>query len=629
MMSGKYGSSVVRKAARFWGSMKLRNKFALAGIFIVLISISLLTCTFLQYETSQITETEYSGAQDLSLQVSNYFDEKYRSILQRVFTLQANDAFSKDSNSYLTRYLAGGDSCYYASALSQISGAFSELRLSEPYISSLYFYTPNGDFYDLAMRRVPNVNFQETSLYREILAQGDFGVLWAQGRTDELYMEHDDVIPVVMPWNVAGYGDTCYIVVQLKVQEIVDYLASVYTKGQGNVAILTDCGELAAGYFKDADQSLVSSQTLLNQVLNSDSGALTLSTGNGRYIAAYCRMQSAPFRVVLLKSQKDLADSLQEVTNYTMLVALLSAALCILAAVFVSRSITRPLAAMEDSLRKVSARDFNTVFPCRYDDEVGRLGKSFNFMLGETRNLIGQLSSTIQSLNEEQEKVKEEQALKRKAELTALQAQINPHFLYNTLNSITWMAESAGAEEIGLMAAWLGKMYQIGLSDGRTFITFREELEHVGSYLSIQKIRYGEKLSYQVHFDDGILDCMTLKLVLQPFVENAICHGIKETDRNGLITIRGRLCRNSRDIEIFIFDDGAGMERRKLLLMNRSLADRCREDDGGYGIYNINERIRLYFGDRYGVRIAGRQGRGTVVKLLVPALDSEAADRLC
>lgn len=545
--------------SRFWGSMKLRSKFALSSVCIVLISVLLPASTFLRYETEQITETEYSGAQDLSLQVTNYYDEKFHSMLQRVFTFEANEIFSKDSNSYLTRYLIGDDFYFYAAALSQISGALAELRLSEPLISSAYFYTPKGDFYDLALRRRPAVDFRSTGLYRKIQEQGDFGIYWAPVQKDEIYSLSDAVIPVVMPWQVAGYNEKCYIVVQLNVQTITEYLTSVYTKGQGNVAILGKDGSFVAGYFKDECSDLAADPDLLNSMLATGSGALTLSKADERYIAAYCAMQSAPFRVVLLKSQKSLSNSLHHVTAFMLFVALLSTVLCILAAVLISGTITRPLAAMEDSLRKVSNRDFNTVFPCRYDDEVGRLGRSFNFMLKEIRDLIGQLNATIRNLNEEQEKVKQEQLLKRKAELAALQAQINPHFLYNTLNSITWMASAAGADEISLIAAQLGQMYQIGLSDGRTFITFREELEHVASYLSIQKVRYGEKLSYSIRFDDELLGKSTLKLILQPLVENAICHGIKETDRNGMVTLRGRLTHKKDAIEIFVFDNGAGI----------------------------------------------------------------------
>jgi two-component system sensor histidine kinase YesM len=248
-------------------------------------------------------------------------------------------------------------------------------------------------------------------------------------------------------------------------------------------------------------------------------------------------------------------------------------------------------------------------------------------MLTEIRELIARLNSTIEELHEEKDKVKEEQYLKRKAELSALQAQINPHFLYNTLNSIVWMADNVEAKEISYMAAALGTFFRVSLSKGQEFIPLRDEIQHVQSYLYIQKIRYVDKIQYELSVNEQLLDKMTLKLLLQPFVENAIRHGINEMDGVGIIRVTADFSENGEDIELHVIDNGLGINPQALAAINRRLKAGFSGDKEGYGIYNVNERIRLCFGSEYGIRVVSEPGKGTDVAIRIPDIKMEDVDR--
>ncbi len=215
--------------------------------------------------------------------------------------------------------------------------------------------------------------------------------------------------------------------------------------------------------------------------------------------------------------------------------------------------------------------------------------------------------------------IKEEQELKRKTELKLLQAQINPHFLYNTLDTIVWLAEGKRHQEVVDMITALSSFLRMGLNNGRDFITIRGEAEHVKSYLQIQHFRYEDIMDYEIDFKEQIMEFSTLKLTLQPIVENALYHGIKNCRKKGFLKISG--WQEEEDILLKVEDNGIGMKPEELEKMQR-LVQNGGEDLGlreGFGIANVAERIRLNFGETYGLSIESEYGVGTSVTVRIPA----------
>lgn len=208
---------------------------------------------------------------------------------------------------------------------------------------------------------------------------------------------------------------------------------------------------------------------------------------------------------------------------------------------------------------------------------------------------------------------------KRKAEISILHAQIKPHFIYNTLDTIQWMAEEHDAQDIVDIVGSLTNLLRIGLSSGAEIIKISQEIKHVESYLLIQKMRYEDKLNYDINIKEEILDYSVIKLILQPLVENAIYHGIKEKRGCGNIKINGEI--KNEKIYFTIEDNGIGIKEEKLIEINEMLKGKAVSSVVvGYGIFNVNEKIKLTYGEEFGLEYSSTYGKGTTVALWHPII---------
>ena len=232
------------------------------------------------------------------------------------------------------------------------------------------------------------------------------------------------------------------------------------------------------------------------------------------------------------------------------------------------------------------------------------------------------MAKTIQSL---MERVHKEEKELRKTELKALQAQINPHFLYNTLDSIQWMCEQGKTKDAAEMVRALARLFRISISRGRELITIKEELQHAENYLIIQSYRYRSQFSYTIDVSDELMECLCNKITIQPLIENAIYHGIDRMVDEGEIKITVKPDEDtSGDILIIVSDNGVGMTKEqcgKILAKERS-------DSGGIGVKNVNDRLKIYFGEKYGLSIESELDVGTTVTVRIPRIDKGAQNGL-
>ena len=208
-----------------------------------------------------------------------------------------------------------------------------------------------------------------------------------------------------------------------------------------------------------------------------------------------------------------------------------------------------------------------------------------------------------------------EQKQKRKSELQALQAQINPHFLYNTLDSIIWMAESGKNEEVVQMTSALAKLLHQSISNEDEIVTVEREIEYTRNYLAIQKLRYRDQLEYIIDIDEEVLHRKIVKLVIQPLVENALYHGIKNKRGKGKITVRGY--EKEDHIYLEVADNGIGMDEEELGQLQEKLKGET-PNDRGFGLGNVNERIQLNYGPEYGITFRSCKGEGTTATVCIP-----------
>ena len=273
-------------------------------------------------------------------------------------------------------------------------------------------------------------------------------------------------------------------------------------------------------------------------------------------------------------------------------------------AIMIVSSILQPIRQLNQATEKIAQGDFNARAQVDSDDEVAELAVSFNKMAGNMQSLI--------------DKVKEDERKMRKADLRLLQEQIQPHFLYNTLDTIVWLIESNEPDEAVTMVVTLSDFFREILSKGKEFISIQEEEKHISSYLQIQEMRYRDILEYDIQLDQVIYKYQILKLTLQPVVENALYHGIKYKRAKGCIHIHGE--KEGEIIRLTVRDDGVGMDEEELEQLRQQIEKPCQETEKGFGLANVNERIHMYFGYEYGMKIESEKGKGTTVEIVIPAI---------
>lgn len=339
-----------------------------------------------------------------------------------------------------------------------------------------------------------------------------------------------------------------------------------------------------------------------------------LEVGDGRFEQSLDGIQ----RLVTVKTEKyagwkivgvsyidEIVATKKEINSFVLYIIIFGVIFVIAVSVFISSRISQPIKRLEKSMKKVEAGDMDIFIDVKGEDEVKQLSRTFIMMIARIKKLMKENM--------------EEQEAKRKSQLMALQAQINPHFLYNTLDSIVWMAENGKVDGVITMVAALAKLFRISINRGEEITTVQNELEHAKSYLTIQEIRYQDKFDFEIKAEEEILHCKTLKIILQPLIENAIYHGIEKMVDKGKITITAS--RKNNKILLQVTDDGIGMSEETVKsILNVVSKSRT---SSGVGVKNVHERIRLYFGDEYGLEIFSELDEGTTVNVWLPNLGFE------
>ena len=288
----------------------------------------------------------------------------------------------------------------------------------------------------------------------------------------------------------------------------------------------------------------------------------------------------------------------------SILIAVLIAVVAVSAVMIVS-GILQPIRQLNSVTEKIAQGDFNARAQVNSDDEVAELAVSFNKMAGNMQSLI--------------DKVKEDERKMRKADLRLLQEQIQPHFLYNTLDTIVWLIESNEPDEAVTMVVTLSDFFREILSKGKEFISIKEEEKHISSYLQIQEMRYRDILEYDIQLDQVIYKYQILKLTLQPVVENALEHGL-DMKEDGEKILKLFFVKDKEDVLLAVEDNGPGMKQEEAdKLVNYPVS--------GYGLKNVNDRMLLLYGERYAIRIYSKIGQGTRVEMRIPCQSADKETR--
>ena len=367
-------------------------------------------------------------------------------------------------------------------------------------------------------------------------------------------------------------------------------------------------GNQGYAFIVDADGNIVyhpQQQQLYNElqtenidlVMNAGSDIVTWGDGINKKMYSISRSEKTGWTVVDCVRVEELLRRSNEAQSIYVLVAMGLMAVALFFSRFVAKSITLPIQRLCDSMERVQEGDFSVSdIVVDSENEIGSLTKSFNVMTQRIHELMAQ-------------NIREQEA-KRKSELKALQSQINPHFLYNTLDSIIWMAEGKKNEEVVLMTASLARLLRQSISNEDELVSIGQEIEYARGYLTIQKMRYKDKLEFRIEVEPSILNIRLIKLVLQP----VIYHGLKYKESRGLLLVKGFMKNGNAVLQVI--DDGVGMDQETL----DHIYERHKVDyhSNGVGIYNVQKRLQLYYGNEYGIVYESKPGEGTTATITIP-----------
>lgn len=400
---------------------------------------------------------------------------------------------------------------------------------------------------------------------------------------------------VTMASKLVNEDGVRWVALDLSFNSISDYISNVGIGQHGYCYLMDNKGNIV--YHPQ--------QQLLYSGLKTENTAALVGKEDGSYvddnmIYSISTVEGSLWRVVGVSYVDELVNAnVQSMVQVMMGIVAAVLAVTAVCSFVVSNLLSRPLqklsTAMETFERDADRYNYK---PIRGSREVRELSASFDHMVGKIKELMA--------------KVRQEEIDLRKTELNALQAQINPHFLYNTLDSIAWMCEQGRNTEAVQMVHSLARLFRISISRGHELIPISREIEHAESYLQIQKFRYKNQFEYSFDVDPECLDYLCNKITLQPIIENSICHGLDMLVDEGRIDVTVR--RDGDDILFTVSDNGVGMTQEQA----NSMLSREPEDRTGIGIKNVNDRLRIYFGESYGLSIASEPDVGTCVQIRMP-----------
>lgn len=359
---------------------------------------------------------------------------------------------------------------------------------------------------------------------------------------------------------------------------------------------------------------------LKNKVYNSLNGSFSFRDNNASYLVIYDTLQANGWKLVFILPNKDLVKDIDLIRNTFLVIVIIGSLISVLLALVISRSISRPISDIISVMTRFGKGDLSARIE-KYNnrtDEVGVLANEFNSMIKQINLLIK---------NNYHNEIK-----KKEAEMEALQAQINPHFLYNTLDSINFIARKYKVDEISRMVIALGDLMRISIRKDFYVITVRDEVNYIQNYMTIQSIRYKDKFSLEINIDNDVYDVMIPKLILQPIIENALVHGIEEKVGKGTIRLNGYKIANNLVFEVI--DDGVGMEESVVneMLKNNILEYENMTEKGlivenlgnnkkkgsNIGLLNVDMRLKIAFGKEFGLSVQSKIGEGTKVTVRLP-----------
>lgn len=468
---------------------------------------------------------------------------------------------------------------------------------------AIYIYNDRGELLDshtgtheLKEHYLKDLSYISLDSYRS-------GVLYlSEPHVESLLQDYYPWVVSVLQEITGADGRKVRVVIDIRFSKISDYVDNVGI-GQHGYCFITDSnGEIIYHPQQQLLYSGLKTESAENFDLSSDGSFET-----DELIWSVRSLDNCDWKVVGVSyiSEMVTAKEMELLGNICVMLTIIMG-LTMIVSFLVSRLVTKPIQRLIRAMQEFEKDAAGYVYrPVEGTTEIEALSQSYEHMVGKIQNLMKQ--------------VRQEEISLRKTELKALQAQINPHFLYNTLDAIGWLCEEERCRDAVEMVNALAKLFRISISKGHELITIEKEVEHAGSYLKIQNFRYKNQFSYDFQIEEECLRYYCNKITLQPIIENAIYHGLDRMVDEGHIQIR--IYSEGEDVIFRVEDNGVGMSEEQC----RSILHKEPGDNSGIGIKNVNDRIKIYFGKEYGLSIESELDEGTTVIIRMPKLEENAA----
>lgn len=572
--------------------LSLRRRLWISFLLLTVLSIAL-TGTMSYWIAFRSTEQEaFISSQNTLNKSVRVLDEKFRHIIVTTSSMMLSDPFKLAMGEVYSNQDTGS-----YTRLSSMQTPLGQMKLIEPSIQSVLIDTPLGELYATNDLRNSLVGLKDTIFARYL--DDPKRVIWLEDHVDPLFIGKHRVISMIMKpiWEVSVKD--VYVVVNVKEDAIRQAITDDLLDHTNHYFLISSSGEAVLPLSLETS-AFQQDPEFLKLLQNEDSGFFKYDMSGKPYLVNYSRLTMVDhWTLVSVQTQSDLLSQVNRIKTTTLLIMLCCVVLAFVLSNVISSLLLKPLHKLQGLMKKVEHNNLDVRFTSKYEDEVAHVGLKFNRMLEEISALI--------------KDVKDAEYDKRKMEAKALQAQIDPHFLYNTLNTIIWKSESSQKQDVTEMIVSLSLLFQLGLNGGNEMTTLAKEIDHVRQYLNLQQKCYEGLFEYSIEIEDEcLLEWPILKIILQPLVENSILHGFQEIEGRGIIRV-SITCSNDI-LQLRVEDNGAGMDVQAVranMRMEHSL-------DKSYALRNVYGRIRLYYGSDANIDLYSVPYVSTWVTLTIP-----------
>ncbi|AIQ60077.1 sensor histidine kinase [Paenibacillus borealis] len=591
---------------RYFLDKPIQTKLLITFLPVMILSV-IATGSFSYWSASdQLRKNSLYSLADTTYQTALFLDDKFLTIFEQLVNLEDTTSLRN-----LLSVNDQGDTPQKFNDIIELHNRLESVYHSyNAMVDSIYVAFNNGRTFNLQQEYVPRSVSIDLPAWQERYNDSDKGYYWLNSHQDAIFNTVEDrrVLSSFKMIGTPTSPSSGIVLINLRESYFLEIMQNVQISPNGALALISPDGELFSKSLKADYEVKPGTITELRQLAGGN-GSLAVESAAGQKLdIAYQTLPLNGWVLAAIVPEKDILAGASRIQWIVLAVTLVILVLVAAATTLAARNLSNPIRYLSKQVKRFERGDFSVSFQIDQRNEIGVLAT------GLTR-----LSDSVEQLLNE---VREEQEQKRKAEMRALQAQIQPHFLYNTLGSIKHLIDLEERERASVMVGALTRYFRIGISKGAELITVAEEIEHVRSYLLILNIRYNQDFDYAIEVDEELLTLRIPKLTLQPVVENAVYHGIKNKRGKGMVTITGYADEDGAVLEIY--DNGQGISPERLAQLRHSLqADSAGDNALSFGLWNAHRRLVLQYGPAYGLVLDSEEMKFTRVTVRLPRVQKE------